>query len=265
VLTPAPSPFSDGARVWIGPSQKVQGGRWAAHRGLLKSLIESMKWPGSNVTHNPAGPGPFIMSDASSSATLAGALKLFTAMAGDRVEAVGVPAGAERGLGRSIPFQRTTLKDAPEGPKPPAVVEAYRRPNKKTYLNIDGSLFHGQVKYERIFLLRTGGRLSASYSEGIRRLAGGRQGGSAYRTALREVEGRWEQRSILRQEGQPEQVYEREKGSLRFGDEVWTPMPRVDGPQAQGAIRLQVRAGGPLSTTTGSTSRRTEASGRAAC
>jgi len=177
-------------------------------------------------------------------------MKLFTAMAGDRVEAVVVSPLGLRGVSDEIYslLQRTTLRDAPEGPKPPAVVEAYRRPAMKTYLNIDGSTFTGKLKYERILLLSNGAAdLSAQHTEGY---GASSEVAKVDADLLNGFYGRWKADGntvrILRQEGQPEQVYERENGNLRFGDQVWTPMPRVDGLKLKGRYAYKSEPGGPL-------------------
>ena len=51
------------------------------------------------------------------------------------------------------------------------------------------------------------------------------------------------QERLTRQAGAAEEVYERENGSLRFGDQVWTPMPRVDGLKLKGRYAYKSEPG----------------------
>jgi hypothetical protein len=50
---------------------------------------------------------------------------------------------------------------------------------------------------------------------------------------------------VVRQASKPAEIYVRENGNLRRGDEVWQPMPLVDGLKLDGRWNLPVPAGQP--------------------
>jgi len=158
VVTPPQALSFGNPKLWIGPSKKIEGSPWAAHRELLKALIEQAKWPGSTTDTPGATAGPFIRSTAHCS-TDARTIILFTAAAVGRMESLAInPTGGDELIGALLPIlAKTTLKNGSgEGPRRPEIVEAYRRPNMKKFINADGSFFYGSLSYERLCLLSNG-------------------------------------------------------------------------------------------------------------
>src|SRR5207249_3871925 len=135
-----------------------EGSHWAAHRALLKDLVKQAKWEGSYTLPATSAPGPFIASEVTST-TDARTIKLYTAVsAGHGMEAVVVsPTGGGELTAALLPMlERTTIKNPPEKPKRPEVVESYRRPNMKKFLNADGTTYYASLRYERMVFLSNG-------------------------------------------------------------------------------------------------------------
>lgn len=237
ILDPPANAFYGSPRLWVPPSRKLEGSHWEAHRALMKQLIEAAKWPGSYVDMQDVAPGPFIQSYAHCSTDARG-IRLYTAAGEGTLEAIAItPVGGDD-LIRAVYsfFEKTKLKKPAAEPKRPEVKEAYRRVNMKKYMNIDGSTFYGRLAYERLLLLSNGVTdCNACYAEGY--------GGNA---ALLKIDsgtqngfyGKWvaEDKTvrIRRDARNAEEVYTRENGNLKFGDQVWTPIPRVDGLKLKG-------------------------------
>jgi len=237
ILTPPQELAWGNPRLFVA-TRKIEGSHWTAHRALLKGLVEQAKWAGSYATAATPVPGPFISSEVSST-TDAQMIRLYTAASGkDEMEAVVLSpvGGGEMSTALLSILERTTLKNPPPPPRRPEVVEAYRRPNMKKYINADGTFFFGSLKYERIFLLSDGVvDFSSCHAEG---LGASRELLKVDAGTLNGFYGAWKAEGktvrIRREAGKPEQVWEKENGSLRFGDQVWAPMPRVDGLRLKG-------------------------------
>lgn len=214
------------------------GGHWETHRALFESLVEEAKWPGSVTSPATPAPGPFISSEVSSTAD-ARRIRLYTARSGaDEMAAVVLSpvGGGEMTAALLAILEKTTLKNPPPAPRRPEVVEAYRRPNMRKYLRPDGTFFFGSVKYERLVLLSNGVvDFSMCHAEGlgaspeVLKVDAGTLNGS---WGSWKAEGK--QVRIRREAGKPEEVWEKENGRLRFGDQVWAPMPKVDGLRLKG-------------------------------
>jgi hypothetical protein len=128
------------------------------------------------------------------------------------------------------------------------VVEAYRRPAMRTWMNNDGGTFSGKVQYERIALLANGvADFSLYHATG---LAADRELLAATPATLNGFYGTWRENGntirLRRQAGQPEEVMVRENGNLRGGGQVWTPTPRIDGLRLNGRYAYKSEPGGPL-------------------
>ncbi len=248
VIPPAELGATD-ARILVG-ARPVEKTHWGAHRKLLKEFMDAAKFQPALITSDP-GPGPFI-SSLVTSATDTRTVRLYTALvAADRMETVVAiyPIFGSFSSAFVPIMERTTLKDPAPPARRPEVVEAYRRAAMKQYLNADGSSFYGKVKYERILLLSNGvADLRASYEEGF-----GACPGIAKLDAdcLSGYYGAWKaegkQVQLTREAGKEAEVYEREDGSLRRGDQVWKPMPRVDGLRLSGRYSYKSAPGVPIS------------------
>lgn len=238
LLTPPPQLSRNNPVIWIAPTRKIEGSHWDAHRAMLKALVEQAKWAGSYADVADVAPGPFIRT-LTHCTTENKQMRLFTAVAGDQMEAIVCNPDASDELLRVLYeiFEKTTLKNLPpDGPKRPQVLEAWRRPARKQYLNANGIITYGRVMFERIFLLDNGvADLNACYDEGMAGYASlwkydpGCLNGAygKYRADDKTVR-------VKRGPEMAEQVYVRENGSLKFGDQDWRPMPRVDGLKLSG-------------------------------
>jgi len=247
ILTPPPQLARGDARIWIAPTRKIEGSHWDAHRALLKALVAQAKWAGSYADIADVAPGPFIRT-VTHCTTENKQMRLFTAVAGDQMEAIVCNPDASDELLRVLyeVFEKTTLKNVPpDGPKRPQVLEAYRRASQKRYLNANGTISVGRVMFERILLLDNGvADLCAAYDEGM-----------AASTSLWKIDpgclngayGKWtaEGKTVRIKRGPelPEKVYDRDNGALKFGDEDWRPMPRVDGLKLSGRYSYRSQPG----------------------
>ena len=236
VVTPPPA-MATPSKLFIA-TRKFEGSHWTAHRALLKSLVEEAKWkspyPSASVHH----PGPFIASEVNST-TDASVIRLYTVPTGDHEMAAVVVTPDLRGnFGPALLsiLEKTTVKNPPPSAKRPDVVEAFRRPTMKKFVNADGTFFYGSVKYDRMVLLSNGVvDFSMVYAEGwaasreVLKIDAGTENGfyGSWKADGKSVR-------IRREAGKPEEVWERENGSLRFGDQVWAPMPKIDGLRLKG-------------------------------
>lgn len=233
--------------VMVSPSRKIEGSHWKAHRDLLKGMTEQAKWPGSFVETQTLGPGPFITSTASCIGDTR-AVRIYTAVAGDQMEVLAVsPLGGEE-FTRELAsiLDKVTLKNAPaEKPKRPDVAEAYRRPMVKKYFNLDGTVFTGKLSFDRILLLSNGvADFKSSYAEGFDAFPQLWKIDAESETG---VYGGWKEDGktvrIRRDSKGSGEIYERENGNLRFGDQVWTPIPKVDGLKLKGRYAYKSKPG----------------------
>jgi hypothetical protein len=158
------------------------------------------------------------------------------------VNAVAVP--ADTFTVRNTP----TVTGQPAAPGKSMVLEAYRRPAQRTWMNIDGSTFTGKVQYERIALLANGvADFQLYHATG---LAADRELLAATPATLNGFFGSWRSEGsvvrLRRQAGQPEEVMTRENGNLVSGGQVWTPTPRLDGLRLNGRYAYKSEPGGPM-------------------
>lgn len=237
VVTPPAELNSANPRILISTQKVEAGGHRASHRTLLKALVEQAKWKGSYDMAATSEPGPFIATETLST-TDARSMKVFTALsAGDRMEVVVVTPYADEGF-KQVLFEilsKTTLQNPPTAAKRPQVVEAYRRPAMKKFLNADGTYFYGSLKYDRMVFLSNGAvDYTMCHAEGL----GAADLSKIDAQTQNAWFGSWREDGknlVLRREaGKPEQVWERVNGKLRFGDEEWSPMPKIDGLRLKG-------------------------------
>ncbi len=247
ILTPPQAPFPDPARVWVGPSKKVEGSLWAEHRVLMKSLIEQAKWPGSYTDGTSYTAGPFIRSTSHCSAD-SRAITLYTAAAGGQMEVVILnPGSSEAMFATLLPIlSAAKLKNATgDAPPRPTIVEAYRRPNTRKFINLDGTASSGSLKWEPLLLLSNGvADFTTAYSEGYDAWPGyvlvdaGTLNGSY---------GKWlgegKELQITRWADKPAEAWTRENGVLKFAGQTWTPIPRVDGITLKGRYAYKSEPG----------------------
>jgi len=248
-LIPPETLFPGDQKVWVLPTQKIEGSHWTAHRALLEALVASAKWADYAREIADVAPGPFIRTKARCT-TDRRTIRLFTAVAGDQMEALVIAPDSNENLQTELlpVLERTTLRNAAEAPKRPTVVEAYRLANKKQYLNVDGSMVSGKVRFERILLLSNGAAdLNPRYGEGLDGFAGLAKIDAGCQNGFY---GKWTADGtrvrLLRDARQAEQVYERENGTLKFGNQVWNPMPRVDGLKLKGRYADKSQPGAAL-------------------
>src|SRR5262245_53995385 len=139
IVTP-PAYMATTTRLFIA-TRKIEGTHWTAHRALLKSLIEEAQWKDPYPSPAVASPGPFIASEVNST-TSASVIQLYTVPSGaDQVEAVVVTPDCRGAFGPALIeiLERTTVRNPAAAAKRPEVVEAYRRPNMKQFINLDGT------------------------------------------------------------------------------------------------------------------------------
>lgn len=236
VVTP-PAEMATPTKLFIG-TRKIEGSHWAAHRALLKSLVEEAKWTGSWPTAAIASPGPFIASEVNSTASIS-VIRLYTAMsANDQMEAVVVTPDCRGLFGPALMsiLERTTVRNPAPASKRPQVVEAWRRPAMKKFINNDGSITYSGVKYDRVVLFSDGMvDFTMFHPEGL----------AACPDVLKSDAGRmdgfygsWKAEGnsirIRRKPDQAEETWDRENGMLKCGDQMWWPMPKLDGVRLKG-------------------------------
>ncbi|MGE0551861.1 MAG: hypothetical protein AB7R55_00395 [Gemmatimonadales bacterium] len=216
------------------PSSKRVGTHWESHRALVATVLGQVRWTDEPVTrHYPDGPGPFIRT--SIAGRVAGGathqLELYSARRGDSIEAVLGVNGIDRNLTDPV-LRLATVAGAVAPLERPRIEEAYRRIDRRQYLNLSGGApILGTLLYERIWLRADGvADFSTTYPEGY-----------AASPAALKVDaglldgdyGRWEGSGnrvrISRSAGSPPLVFDRADGGLIGAGVRWEPMPRVDG------------------------------------
>lgn len=242
ILIPPNGVYNDNPRLWVSPVSKLEGSHWLAHKALLQQLVDGAKLPGgSRVDTQDVAPGPFIQSWAHCLTDGSRGIRLFTAAANGAMSAIALTPALEIGgddIIRAIfpLFERTTLKGFPAGLPRPEVKEAFRVPAQKRFLNNDGTSFVGKVSYDRMLLLANGTvDLRATTPEGY---DGNSDAIKMDYGSLTGTFGKWSADGtsvrIQRAANQAEAVYARDGANLKFGDQTWTPIPRVDGLRLKG-------------------------------
>jgi hypothetical protein len=235
--------------MYVLPSQPLLGTFWQTHKAIFQEALKSsgLKDP-VPATHNADEPGPFIRS-ASAGRDAAGAVRsisMYSALSDGKIECILIHHQEDRDGLRPI-LARTAVKTPPRRSERPKIVEAYRRMDQKLYINAAGGApIAGSLKYERIWLRSDGvADFSTYYPEGyatagvVFKQDPGLNDGTV---------GSWKRRGdtqveITRTEGGKAEVYQRENGRLRFGDQLWQPMPPVDGMQLEGRWSLAAPPG----------------------
>jgi hypothetical protein len=255
ILIPPNGVYNDNPRLWVSPVTRFEGSHWLAHKALLQQLLEGAKLPGgSRVDTQDVAPGPFIQSWAHCLTDGSRGIRLFTAAANGSMSAIAlVPAreiGGDDIIRALFPLlEQTVLKAFPEGLPRPEIREAFRVPAQKRFLNNDGTGFVGKVSYDRMLLLANGTvDLRATTAEGY---DGNSEALKMDYGALTGRFGRWAAQGnsvrIQRSADQAEAVYERDGAKLRFGDQTWTPIPRMDGLRLKGRYARKSAPGTGLS------------------
>ncbi len=229
----------------IIPPSKLQGSHWEAHKVLVKALLEQAKWTGGEpvTVPDPEGPGIFIKTGAAGKADT-GELReftLFTAVHDGVIEAV---IGINR-IDRTMVdpmLKAARFKTPPPEQVRPKIVEAYRRLNQRLYNTRDGgALTAGSLMYDRLWLRSDGtADFSTTYLEGyaasplVLKTDAGLLNGDY---------GSWKSVNdkihLTRSSGGTAAICGKEKGALRIGDQVWEPMPRVDGLKLSGRWEIK--------------------------
>jgi hypothetical protein len=225
--------------VHVLPSQPSRGTHWATHKALFEEALKASKLADpTKPVHSPDEPGPFIRS------TSAGRdaegrvreLSLYSARSERTIEGLLIQGQEDRDGLRPI-LARTTLKDPPKAVERPRVVEAYRRADARIRIAPVASL-----QFDRIWLRADGvADFTTVYPDGhaaspeVLKLDPDLRNGRV---------GAWKARGdthveITRSADVAPEVYAREAGRLRLGDEFWQPMPAVDGLRLDGRWGLK--------------------------
>ena len=237
--------------ILVLPTQPMRGTFWETHRAVFDEVVKSL--PLTNLVapiHEPNSPGPFIRSSTAGDDAnkRIQAVRLYSALSADGIECVLV-VGQEDFATTGPMLHRTRARKPPKEAPRPKIVQAYRRLKQQADVNVNrGEYLVGAVPYERIWLRDDGvADFSAVYPEGhaasgappkVDRALQYGSYGSWKAVGEREVH-------VVRQAGKAAEVYLRENGALRLGDQVWQPMPSVDGLKLDGRWRLPVPAGQP--------------------
>ena len=219
----------------VFPPNKLQAGHWAAHKEMVRQLLQQAQWTGGEpvLVHRPDGPGLFIKTEAAGR-TAAGegrTFTLFSAVHDGVMEAIlGV-----NSINRNVvdPFlEATTFKEPPKSEARPKIVEAYRRMNQRLFINPNGgAMIAGTLQYDRLWLWSNGVADSSTfYAEGY-----------AASTLPLKVDpdlmsgdfGRWKEVEgkihVVRTAGGAAEVFDRASGPTG-----WESMMRVDGLKLSG-------------------------------
>ena len=249
VLQPPPprnSPLDEPVcMILVLPAQPLRGTFWETHRAVFEEVVRSL--PLTNTVapiHEPNSPGPFIRSSTAGddAAKRIQAVRLYSALSADGIECVLVVGQEDFGTTGPMLHRARVRKPPKEAPRP-KIVEAYRRLRQQADVNVNrGEFVVGAVPYERILMRDDGvADFSAVYPEGYAasrvppkvdpKLQVGNYGSWQAAKGNKEVH-------IVRQAGRPAEVYVRDNGKLRFKDQVWEPMPLVDGLKLDGRWHL---------------------------
>jgi hypothetical protein len=144
----------------VFPPNKLQVGHWAAHKQMVKQLLQQAQWTGGEpvLVHKAEGPGLFVKTEAAGR-TADGqgrAFTLFTAVHDGVMEAIlGVNT-----LNRNVvdPFlEATTFKEPPKSDARPKIIDAWRRMNQRLFINPNGgAMIAGNLQYDRLLLWSNG-------------------------------------------------------------------------------------------------------------
>jgi hypothetical protein len=227
--------------MYVLPSQPLQGSLWKTHKAVFQDALKAsqLKDPVPPI-HDPDGPGPFIRSSSAghNAAGIVRSISMYSALSDGKIECILVHNQEDRdGIGAIL--SRTTARTPPRKADRPRIVEAYRRGD------FGGPFLESSLKYERIWLRSDGvADFSTYYPEGYAAASvvlkqSGLENGRV---------GSWKARGqsqieIVRTEGVPAEVYERDDGKLRLGGSLWQPMPAVDGMRLEGRWTVKTPPG----------------------
>jgi hypothetical protein len=251
VLRPAKGP--GGAEVdymlLVLPAEPLRGTLWETHRSIFEEVVKTTGLKNTvPPIHEASAPGPFIRSstagdDANKSIR---PVRLYSAPSEAGMECI-VIFGSEDFAITGPMLHAARVKKPAKPPPRPKIVEAYRRLKQQADVNVNrGEYLVGSVPFERIWLRDDGvADFSAVYPEGY---AASSVPPKVDRTLLHGNYGSWKavgdrEVHIVRHASKPAEVFVREKGNLRLGDQVWQLMPLVDGLKLDGRWNLPVPAG----------------------
>lgn len=253
VLQPAQGPGGTEPqyKLLVLPAQPLLGTLWETHRSIFEEVV---KVTGLRNTvppvHEASAPGPFIRSstagdDANNSVR---PVRLYSALSEAGIECI-VIFGSEDFAITGPMLHGAKVKKPLDQPPQTKIVEAYRRLKQQADVNVNrGELLVGAVPFERILLREDGvADFSAVYPEGY---AASSVPPKVDRTLLHGSYGAWkavgkQEVHIVRSASKPAEVYVRENGNLRLGEQVWQPMPLVNGVKLDGCWRLPAIPGQP--------------------
>lgn len=240
VLLP-PSPRGPADAVWdymmiVLPSQPLQGTHWEAHRKFTEEAVKAsgLADPVPAIQRVNA-PGPFIKSE-TAGRDAGGVVRnfaVYTALSDGKIELV-VVRNQEDVETIGALLSRVRVTSPPKDVVKTRIVEAWRRVDASIRLDRTPTL-----QYQRIWLRADGvADFSTTYPEGY---AASPVPAKLDRGLLNGDVGAWtavgDEIRITRRPGAVE-VYRRDGGRLRKGDEIWQPMPSADGLKLEGRWAL---------------------------
>lgn len=212
------------------PSQPLRGTHWETHRKIFDEAVKgaALADPVPAIQRVNAA-GPFIKSE-TAGRDASGAIRplaLYTALSDGKVEVL-VVRNQEDVETTGALLSRVRVKSPPK--EVAKIAEAWRRVDASIRLDRTST-----IQYQRIWLRADGvADFSTTYPEGY---AASPVPAKLDRGLLNGDVGAWTASGgeirITRRAGVVE-VYAREGGTLRKGDEIWQPMPSVDGLRLEG-------------------------------
>ncbi len=250
-LTPPPSEFPVDTCAYIRSGFPLEGTWWASHRKAWSSICTSGGMKDEDPVLNfPDGPGDFICTVGRWRLNMQHApyVRLYTARSGGSLVAVLYTSTSAGHWGaQTWPLERmlrsAAIKDAPAR-KTPTIAEAYHCVQAKITYHADGSSSRS-IRDARIVLFENG---AADFST---KVEPGYEGYPFWKIDPDLNDGwygGWKAsgNDVLITRGGKQEKYARDGANLRFGDQVWTPMPRVDGLKLKGRFARKSQPGDPI-------------------
>lgn len=225
------------------PPQPLQGTLWEMQRSVFDEMLKAVKLKDAvEPKHEPSVPGPFIRTSTAGkdAQNWTQTLRLNGVLTADGYVGIMVY-GSDDLRTTGTMFHGIVVKNPSTAPRP-KIVEAYRRRAQQTVTEFSqGRMLITAVPYDRLWLRSDG---TADFTP--LHLEGHAASPLPLKTdagLLQGFYGRWkatgdDEVRVTRNAGKTEQLYRRDKGTLRLGDQVWSPMAPVDGLKLDGAWLL---------------------------
>lgn len=242
-LIPPPPPNSNEPQFMmiVLAGAPLQGTHWETHRAVFEEAVKSIRLTNTVAPiHEPNSPGPFIRSSTAGDDAnkRIRAVRLYSARSEDGIECVLVVGQEDFGTTGPMLHRTRVRKPPKDAAARTRIVEAWRRLKQQADANVvRGEWLVGAIPYERILLREDGvADFSAVYPEGY---AASSVPPKVDPKLLQGSYGSWKavgktEVHIVRRADKPAEVYVRENGTLRMGDQVWQSMPSVDGVKFDG-------------------------------